>query len=105
MKQRTTLQNRSIHLWFEQVEQAAAEEGLTFDQIVMESVELPVTKELMKELWKAVQYKLYGTDSTKEMTTDQVDKIFDVLNKHLGQVAGIYVPYPDITSKTLLNEN
>lgn len=103
-KQRTVNQNKAIHLWFEQVADVAQSEALTLDQIVMPSMELPMTKEIVKELWKSVQYKLYGTYSTAEMTSDQVDKIYDVLNKHLGQNVGIFVPFPDVTSKILNDE-
>ncbi len=59
------------------------------------------TPEFIKEVWKAIQFTMYRTTSTKDLTTKQIDEVFDVLNKFLGENFSIHVPFPSMETMML----
>ena len=103
-KQRTTTQNRAIHLWFSQVAEEAKSSGVTFSDFIRirKRFDLPWSPERVKEVWKGVQELIYGTKSTTELTTKQIDVVYDTVNKGLSEVMGFSIPFPSI--ETLLEE-
>ena len=93
---RTQRQNRAMHKLFRELSQQMNEQGLTLQQVLRSDVETMMTPKLVKEvIWRPVQKAMYGKESTTQLTTDEVDKVFDVINKHLGK-HGIHVPFPSI---------
>ena len=106
-KQRTSLQNRSLHLYFTMVADALNDAGLDLRKVLKESVDIPWTKYNVKEfLWKSVQELHFGTRSTTELTTKDIDKVYDTLNRFLGEKFGIHVQFPSIDNELLeLNDN
>ncbi|MFS4438577.1 hypothetical protein ACMA5I_10210 [Paracoccaceae bacterium GXU_MW_L88] len=96
---RTTLQNRSLHKLFDNTSKALVEEGVTMRTIVtkMEQHRIEPTPELVKAVWRAIQESMYGTKSTTELTTDQVNEVFEEYNKLMSEL-GVYVPFPSIDS-------
>jgi len=99
---RTQRQNRAMHKLFRELSQQMNEQGLTLQQVLRTDVETMMTPKLVKEvIWRPVQKAMYGKESTTQLTTDEVDKVFDVINKHLGK-HGIHVPFPSI--ETLMEE-
>ena len=93
---RTQRQNRAMHKLFREISQQMNEQGLTLQQVLRSDVETMMTPKLVKEvIWRPVQKAMYGKESTTHLTTDEVDKVFDVINKHLGK-HGIHVPFPSI---------
>ena len=93
---RTQRQNRAMHKLFREISQQMNEQGLTLQQVLRSDVETMMTPKLVKEvIWRPVQKAMYGKESTTQLTTDEVDKVFDVINKHLGK-HGIHVPFPSI---------
>lgn len=99
--QRTKLQNRALHKWFQQASEALMNEGLTVEGVFAGEIELMPTPEVLKEVWRQVMYKQTGKTSTAEMTTDDVDRVYDVLNLKMGQKAGIHVPWPSLEELSL----
>ena len=100
---RTQRQNRAMHKLFREISQQMNEQGLTLQQVLRSDVETMMTPKLVKEIiWKPVQKAMYGKESTTQLTTDEVDKVFDVINKHLGK-HGIHVPFPSI--ETLMDND
>jgi hypothetical protein len=37
-----------------------------------------------------------GKESTTELTTKEIDLVFDTINKHLGEQFGIHIDFPSI---------
>lgn len=94
-KQRSRLQNNSLHLWLDMVCQELNERGLTVQQALEKAVDrdwtMPAAKEL---LWRPVQKAMTGQDSTTKITTKECTEIAETLNRHLGGNFGFYVSWP-----------
>lgn len=100
---RTIRQNRAIHLLFDMLAKELNENGLDMRRTLRPSIDIPWTGESVKEyLWRPVQQAQVNKKSTTELTTKEIDEVFDTINRHLGTKFGIYVPFPSI--ETLLEE-
>lgn len=92
---RTLSQNKALHLFFEQLAEALDDGGYSVQQVLAEAVERPWTKESVKELiWRPIQEAMTGEHSTADLDKLDVDAVYEVLNRHLGQKFGIHVPFP-----------
>lgn len=101
-EQRTKLQNRALHKYYELVAHEFREAGYDMKQILGKHIAIPATPELIKEcIWKPIQNSMYSYDSTTQLTTDEISKVYEVLNKHLGEQFGIHVPWPSIEEQML----
>jgi len=97
-KQRSQLQNNSLHLWLTLVASALNEAGLDVRQVLVKSKrqEIPWTMAAVKEhLWKPVQLAYNGKNSTTKASTTDYSAISDILNRTFGEQFGVYVPWPD----------
>lgn len=88
--QRTTKQNAALHrsfaLWCDQLNGA----GLTVKVVLKPEVEIQWTPDLIKEhLWRPIQKIQLGKQSTTELTTKEVDKVYQTLQHHFGEKFGI----------------
>lgn len=100
---RTLKQNRALHLMFDMLARDLNENGLDMRRTLKPSIDIPWTGESVKEyLWRPVQQAQVNKKSTTELTTREIDEVFDTINRHLGTKFGIYVPFPSI--ETLLEE-
>lgn len=102
-QKRTSQQNRSMHKYFQLVSDEAKNTGSTFSDFIRNrpKMEMPWTPQRVKEMWKAAAMHMYGVDSTTKLTTKQIDQVYDVVNKVLGEELNIHIPFP---SKDNLNE-
>lgn len=94
-KQRTLQQNKSLHKLFALISEALNESGFEYHKVIPE-MEIPMTPTLVKEgLWRPIQMAMLNKASTTELTTKEIDQVFDVLNKHLSK-QGLHVAFPSI---------
>jgi len=99
-KQRTSRQNRSLHLLFKQTSDALIEAGIDLREIVREEVPIQPTPENIKWMWKLLQRGLFGNKSTRELKkTGDIEVVYDNFNKILiertkGQIS--LPPFPSI---------
>jgi hypothetical protein len=93
-KQRTIQQNKALHKFFELLSDECNDQGITIQKLLQNEIDTMVTPILVKEaIWRPIQKVMFGKDSTTELTTKEIDQIFDVLNKHLGEW-GIHIDFP-----------
>lgn len=96
MEQRTPTQNRALHLWFRRLAEALNEAGLDMKHTLKPEVEIPWDEHTIKQfLWKPIQELAVGKKSTTELETKEVSRIYDIMNRHLGEKFGIYVAFPN----------
>lgn len=60
-------------------------------------VDMPWTPELVKEaLWRTVQMAMFSKQSTTELSTKDIDKIYDVINRAVAERTNgnIHIPWP-----------
>jgi hypothetical protein len=94
-RKRTIRQNSALHLYLEHLSEALNGAGLDMRKTLRADIDIPWTMESAKEwLWKPVQRALYGKSSTTELTTTDITKIYDTLNRHLSQKFGVSVDFP-----------
>ena len=102
-KQRTIRQNRALWLFYEQLADKLNSSGLDMRTVLKPEIDIPWTKDLVHDhLWIPLQKVMLKSDSTTQMTTKDIDKIINVLVKHLGEKFGLTVTFPSI--ETLINE-
>ena len=96
-KQRTGLQNRSLHLYCGQLAQMFNNDGLTFTAFFKEGFELSWTPEIVKDnIWRKVQLAMTGEDSTTKPKTSDYPKIYEVVNRKLASLGyGLEWPNKD----------
>ena len=93
---RTISQNNAIHLYCSRLSDALNAEGLDMKAVISKEVDIMWTPVTVKEyLWKATQKIMFGKSSTTQLDkTKEIDKIYDVINKTIGERTEIYVPFP-----------
>ncbi|WP_345985299.1 hypothetical protein WCX49_11900 [Sulfurimonas sp. HSL-1656] len=95
MDLRTLQQNRALHKLFSLISDALKESGQDIKTVI--KADVPWTPDHVKELmWRPVMKMITGKDSTTKMTKQEIDEVYDVLNRALGERCGIHVPFPSI---------
>ncbi len=94
--QRTVQQNRALHKYFEFLSEAFNDSGYDMRAVLKPAIEIRWTPETVKEyLWRPIQKLQLMKESTTELTTAEIDKVFETLNFHIAKF-GIHVPFPSI---------
>jgi len=94
---RTSKQNRALHLFLRKLSDALNDAGLDMKKVIKEEVDIPWSDKTVKEyLWHPVQKALLQKESTKDLETDEVSKVYEVLNNHIASKFGVSVPFPEI---------
>lgn len=103
-EQRTKKQNRALHLYFTHLADELNGAGLDMRKTLKPSVDIPWSGKTIKEyLFKPVMKIQLDYDSTTELTTKDIDLMFDTINRHLGEKFGLHVAFPSI--EELMNES
>lgn len=99
-KQRTLRQNSSLHLFFEMLAKELNDAGLSVMKTLRHDAEIPWCATKVKELlWRPVQIAMLDKESTTELETDEVTKVYEVVNRHLAQNHGVHVPFPCVETQ------
>jgi len=98
---RTSTQNNSLHLWFQLVADELNASGQSKQKVLAKTVELNWDGSSVKEdLWRPVQKALLGKKSTTELSKQEdIDRVFEHLNRFLGEKCEIHVPFPSDPTK------
>ena len=97
-KKRTLRQNSALHLYFQLVADTLNNAGLDMRAVLKQGVEIPWSKNTVKEfMWRPIQELQLQKRSTTELTTRDIDIIFDTMNRHLAK-HGVHEEFPSIES-------
>lgn len=102
MVQRTASQNAALHLYLTQVANALAKEGHTMQDVTkaIRRAEIVPTGAALKEVvWRPLMEIIHAKKSTTEMTKQDIDPVYEAMNKWLGQEFGIHIPFPQNPDK------
>lgn len=95
-KKRTITQNSALHQYFRMLADALNNAGLDQRKTLKPNVEIPWNEGAIKELiWRPIQLAVVSKESSAELTTVEVQEVYEVLNRHLGDRFGISVPWPE----------
>jgi len=101
-KLRTIHQNKALHKMLSELANTLNEYGINYEQLII-SADIPWSPEMTKDLiWRPVMKAYCGKKSTTEMTTTDIDKIFEIIVKAVGEKTGAVLQWPSIS--TLINE-
>ena len=95
---RTDLQNRALHKYFRVLADALNESGS--DQIAFykslpdKGVPVPWSESAIKDLWKVIQKAMEGVDSTTELTTAGVNRVYEVFDQKISELTAVHVEFP-----------
>lgn len=96
-KQRTLRQNRALHKLFSLLAEELNSAGFDMRRTLKPGIDIPWNAKTIKEyLWRPIQQAQLDKESTTELTTKDIDDIFDTLNRHLGEKLGVHVTFPSI---------
>ena len=94
-KQRTTQQNKALHLWFQLLAEELNNAGLDMRKVLKPSIDISWNSTNIKEyLWRPVQYALLKKKSTRNLTKNEIDPVWEQLNRFLGEKFGVHVEFP-----------
>lgn len=91
--QRSIKQNRAIHLWFRLLADTLNDSGLDMKTVLKPSVSISWTDKTIKEyIYKPIIEAMLLKKSTTELTTKEIDKVWEIINLHLGEKFGVEIP-------------
>lgn len=94
-KRRSDLQNDCLHQWFGEMAEILNDKGIYMDNLLR--VPVRWDKETFKSrVWVPVQEVLYKTRKTRELKTNQVDKVYEYVKKAIEERTNyeVSVPFP-----------
>ena len=95
--QRTLKQNNALHKLFELWAKALNDAGYPVQVVIQKTPEIWFTKHNIKELlWRPIQKASLGKESTTELTTKEIDTVYDEVNKFLAEEFKIHEAFPSI---------
>jgi len=94
---RTIVQNRSLHLYCKQVAEALNNRDLGVTAVLKPELKFSMLT-VKEQLWKPILAALRGKESTTQMGTQEINDVYDVMNKALSQKFSIHVPFPSVDS-------
>lgn len=95
--QRTRQQNKALHVLFNLLASELNQAGLDMRKTLKDEIDIPWSGPSVKEyLWRPIQTAQLNKKSTTEMTTVEIDRVFDTINKHLGEKFGLHVRFPSV---------
>lgn len=94
---RTVQQNKALHVLFSLLAENLNTAGLDMRKTLKPGIEIPWSGRAVKEyLWRPIQKAQLNKDSTTELTTVEIDQVFDTINKHMGEKFNLHTPFPSI---------
>jgi hypothetical protein len=94
---RTSLQNRALHKFLTMLSEALNDAGWDLKKTLeRKPADIPWSLTTAKELlWHPIQEAMFDTRSTAKLNSDEVSKVYDVLNRHTSEKLGVSVEFPD----------
>jgi hypothetical protein len=96
-EQRTKQQNKALHLWFTMLAQGLNDAGYDMRKTLKPGIDIPWTATAVKEfLWRPVQQVQLGKESTTELTTKDLDIVYETVCRYLLDRVGYVPEFPSI---------
>lgn len=97
-KTRTSQQNRAIHKYCDLLAEAFNKAGITHRLVLPNGYEIETDwsmKSIKTDIWHPIQKELFDTESTKDLETNQVNGVYEIIDRDVAGVQGIHVSFPD----------
>ena len=98
MDKRSIQQNKAMHKYFELCAKELDEAGFSVQAVIEKTMDVNWDKDLFKRLvWKRALKAKLDKESTSEMTQQDVEEVYEIVNRFMGENFGIHVPFPHNT--------
>jgi hypothetical protein len=92
---RTSQQNKALHVFCSLLAKALNEVGLDMQKTLATAASIPWSGDSIKEsVWRPVQIAMFKKKSTTSLSSKQVSKVYEVINRHMGENHGVSMPFP-----------
>jgi len=91
--QRSNQQNKSLHLGCQQIANVLVENGVSLN-LIIKDLEIRPTMHSVKDIFRAIAKAKYGTESTADLETNQIDSVWEDLIKRVSETTGVFIPFP-----------
>ena len=98
---RSLNQNSALHLYLQMIEEEAKEKGLTMDMVVKKPSELPITRHLLKDLFRVYGYAMFKRESTADLTKDEFSQVQQAFERIIAERLDITLPFPSLENYEL----
>jgi hypothetical protein len=93
---RTIKQNSSLHKGLRNLADQFNLAGKDMRKVLKPAVDIPWTSESIKEyMFNPIAGAMFDGRTSSELSTTEIQEVWDVLNRHTGEKHGITVPWPD----------
>lgn len=95
--QRSLKQNSSLHVLFQELGNTFNDAGLDMRVVMKPDADIPWDSKgvnVKEKLWYPFMVAITGKHHTSELTSQEIDKIYDVFMKHISERFGIFVDFP-----------
>lgn len=93
---RTETQNNSLHKGLRNYAEAFGDAGLDMRKVLKPEVDIPWTAESVKQfMFNPIAGIMFEGKTSSELSTTEIQQVWDVLNRHTGEKFGITIPWPD----------
>ena len=102
-QKRTLAQNNALHLYFTQLATALNDAGFDMKKTIKEGIDIPWTAMTIKEyIWRPVMETYLHKSSTTELNKQEdIDNIYDIINRTIAERTGVTVPFPSLDTLSL----
>ena len=94
-QQRTSQQNKSLHLYCEMLYEELGLAGITQKKFLQAMDEVNNSPQSIKAVFREYGRVKYGKNSTADLTTKEMSDIYEEFNRNLAKI-GIHVPWPSV---------
>ena len=103
INRRSNKQNRALHLYFTLLAEELNLAGYDMKKVIKQDVDISWSPISVKEyLWRPIQKTFLEKKSTTKLTTNEIDQIYEIVNRVISERTGVHVPFPSI--EVLFNE-
>lgn len=100
-KSRTVKQNASLWLYLDSVSEKLNSAG--FEMVVKiagKEVDIPWNKDTLKAVvWDGIMLKMFNKSSTTELTTTEIQEVYEVMNRFTSDKFGVGMDWPHEVEK------
>ena len=91
-KQRTSQQNKSLHLFCKLLAEELNDHGIT-QPLFLKDFSIDNTPESVKGVFRDIGWQKFMANSTAKLTTKEITEIYDEINRQVSKF-GIYIAWP-----------
>lgn len=87
-----------MHKMFGEIANELLNAGVERKTIVedLDSYSVPIDPAFVKEIWRAIQYSQTLKTSTTELTTAEIDRVYETFNRFIADNYAIHIPFPSM---------